>query len=235
MKIAIVDDEKTTTDLLGEYIQRFETEYKSSIETTIFFHPIDFLNKYRSDYDLVLMDIEMPGLNGIETAKELRRMDSNVVLIFITNMAQYAINGYEVDATDFIVKPVSYMDFALKIKKAIRYISQRQRAKITLETGDGILSISIPDIYYIEVVRHYLEYHTTQGVVKTRGVMKEVESVLKQYHFVRCNHGYLVNLKYVDALYNHTVRVAGDELIISRNKKNEFLMEFTRYVAGLKV
>ena len=233
MRIAVVDDEKKATDLIMKYIKRFGEENDSVMETRVYENPNDFLSAYRSDIDLVLMDIEMPGLNGIETARELRRMDPNVTLIFITNMAQYAINGYEVDAVDFVVKPVSYADFAMKIQKAMRYISQRQDAKVTVETSEGMVIVSISDIHYIEVVRHYLEYHTKHGIIRTRGVMKETEEALRGYHFVRCNHGYLVNLKYVYAISGNMVQVAGDELAISRNKKSEFLTEFTKYVAGM--
>lgn len=234
MKIAIVDDEKKATELIESYIEQFKKENRIRIETKVYRNPNDFLSDYRSDFDLILMDIEMPGLNGIETAKELRRMDPNVTLIFITNMAQYAIHGYEVDAVDFVVKPVSYADFAMKMQKAMRYVAQRQDDKLTLETVDGKITVAVSDIYYIEVVRHYLEFHTAHGMIKTRGVMKETEELLKDYHFARCNHGYLVNLKYVDALNGNIVQVAGEELTVSRNKKSEFLLEFTKYVGGIQ-
>lgn len=234
MKIAVIDDETKATNLIESYIKKFGEEHHQAMEIKVFHNPNDFLDQYRSDFDLILMDIEMPGLDGIQTARELRRMDPNVTLIFITNMAQYAINGYEVNAVDFIVKPVSYPDFAMKMQKALRYISQRQEKKLTLESADRKITISVMDIHYIEVLRHYLEYHTIHGVIKTRGVMKEVEELLKKYHFVRCNHGYLVNLKYVMALNGNIVQVAGEELIISRNKKNDFMIEFTKYVGGMR-
>jgi len=234
MKMAVVDDEKKATDLLDGYIKRFEIENNISIQVSVFHNPNDFLNNYSRDYDLVLMDIEMPGLDGIETARELRRMDSRVVLMFITNMAQYAISGYEVEAVDYVIKPVSYPDFALKIQKAKRYIDRNQDKKLTLNTQEGVTNLHVSDIYYIEVVSHYLIYHTVNGNYKVRGAMKEIEESLEKYHFVRSNHCYLINLKYVESIYGSCVKVGGDELQISRNKKNEFLMKFTRYVGGMQ-
>lgn len=234
MKLAVVDDEKKATDLLDSYIKRFTKENNIAVNVSVFHNPNDFLSNYSRDYDLVLMDIEMPGLNGIETAKELRRMDGRVVLMFITNMAQYAINGYEVEAIDFVIKPVSYPDFVLKIQKAMRYIARNQDKKLTLNTQEGVVHLYISDICYIEVIRHYLVYHTTGGDYTVRGVMKEIEESLNNYHFVRSNHCYLVNLKYVEAINGNIVKVSGYDLQISRNKKTEFLMEFTRYVGGMK-
>ncbi len=234
MKLAVIDDDKKTTELLNNYINRFKEENSMNITVSIFYNPNDFLMNYSRDYDLVLMDIEMPGLNGIETARELRRMDSRVVLMFITNMAQYAIHGYEVEAVDFVIKPVSYPDFVLKIKKAVRYIDRNKDEKMTLNTQDGLVHLYLSDIYYIEVIRHYLIYYTVSGNYTVRGVMKEVEENLSKYYFVRSNHCYLVNLKYVEAINGNLIRVAGDDLQISRNKKNEFLMKFTRYVGGIQ-
>lgn len=233
MKLAVVDDESRATDLLDGYIKKFQEENKINIKVSVFHNPNDFLNNYSGDYDLVLMDIEMPGLNGIETAKELRRMDSRVILMFITNMAQYAINGYEVEAIDFVVKPISYPDFSMKIKKAMRYIERNRDTKIVLNTADGVVNLFVSDIFYIEVMRHYLIYHTLHGEYTVRGVMKEAEEKFSEFHFVRSNHCYLVNLKYVESIVGSTLRVANQELQISRNKKNEFLMEFTRYMGGI--
>lgn len=233
MKLAVVDDESRATDLLDGYIKKFQEENKINIKVSVFHNPNDFLNNYSGDYDLVLMDIEMPGLNGIETAKELRRMDSRVILMFITNMAQYAINGYEVEAIDFVVKPISYPDFSMKIKKAMRYIERNRDTKIVLNTADGVVNLFVSDIFYIEVMRHYLIYHTLHGEYTVRGVMKEAEEKFSELHFVRSNHCYLVNLKYVESIVGSTLRVANQELQISRNKKNEFLMEFTRYMGGI--
>lgn len=233
MKVAVVDDEKKISDLLTGYMNQFSEENNLSLNVSVFHNPNDFLTEYTKDYDLILMDIEMPGLNGIETAKELRRMDKNVVLMFITNMAQYAINGYEVEAVDFVIKPVAYLDFAMKLQKAMRYIKRNTDSKIVLNTQDGIVHLNVSDVFYVEVIRHYLVYHTVNGEYTVRGVMKHTEKELSEFHFVRSNQCYLINLKYVESIYGSTVKVAGEELQMSRNKKNDVMLQFTRYVGGM--
>lgn len=234
MKIAVVDDNKKDRDLLASYINKFKDEKKIEITVVFFSNLHDFLKSYSHDYDLIIMDIEMPGLNGIETAKELRRMDSRVVLIFITNMIQYAINGYEVEAVDFVIKPITYGDFLIKIQKSLRYISRNTDKKITITTQDCVVNLYLSDICYIEVIRHYLVYHTVSGKYKVRGVMKKMEEELAEFNFVRSNHCYLINLKYVKPINGNTVKVLDDNLIISGNKKSDFLLSFTKYIGGIK-
>jgi len=233
MKVAIVDDDIKITKLLSEYVNKYEKLNNMIIKLSIFHNPNEFLSSYTKDYDLIIMDIEMPGLNGIETAKELRQIDASVVLIFVTNMAQYAIQGYEVEAIDYVIKPISYADFTLKIQKAIRYIERNHDKKIAINSQDGVVNIKVSDICYIEIVRHYLIYHTVFGEYTVRGVMKETEKNLENYHFIRTNHCYLVNLKYVSAIKGNMVKVGKDELPISRNKKKTFMVAFTRYMGGM--
>lgn len=233
MKIAIVDDEKQMTQLIESYLLRYSKERNTHFKVDIFNNPLEFLSTYTGDYDLILMDIQMPGLNGIETAKELRRIDASVVLMFITNMMQYAIHGYEVDAIDFVVKPISYGDFVLKMQKASRYVDRNKNKKISLNTTEGIVQLDVTDIHYVEVIRHDLIYHTVHGQYKVRGSLREAEKALLDFHFTRSNHCYLVNLKYVEAVSGNLLRVAGEELVMSRNKKNDVLLEFAKYVGGL--
>lgn len=233
MKIAIVDDEKQMTHLIESYLLRYSKERNTHFKVDIFNNPLEFLSNYTGDYDLILMDIQMPGLNGIETAKELRCIDASVVLMFITNMMQYAIHGYEVDAIDFVVKPISYGDFVLKMQKASRYVDRNKNKKISLNTSEGIVQLDVTDIHYVEVIRHDLIYHTVHGQYKVRGSLREAEKALLDFHFTRSNHCYLVNLKYVEAVSGNLLRVAGEELVMSRNKKNDVLLEFAKYVGGL--
>jgi DNA-binding LytR/AlgR family response regulator len=234
MKIAIVDDVERETALLEQYVNRYADENQLTVTSMVFQNPMEFLNRYASDYDLVLLDVEMPGMNGIEVAKDIRRMDGRVVIMFITNMAQYAINGYEVNALDYVLKPVTYADFVLKMKKAERYIQRNEDYRLTLEMPDGIVTLYISDLIYVEVERHYLIYNTVHGKYRARGSMKAIEEKLLLHRFLKCNRCYLVNLKYVEAVNGQDLRVGGEELPISRNKKNEVLQAFARYVGGLQ-
>ena len=153
--------------------------------------------------------------------------------MFITNMSQYALHGYDVEAIDYVIKPLGYQEFALKMKKAMRYMGRHEKKQMMLQTTDGIQPVAIEDILYVEVIRHYLQYHTTGQVYEVRGAMKEAEEELERYHFVRCNQSYLVNLAKVACLHGNTVTVGSDQLPISRNKKTAFVDALTRYIGGM--
>ena len=119
------------------------------------------------------------------------------------------------------------------MKKAMRYMGRHEKKQMMLQTVEGMQPIAIDDILYVEVIRHYLQYHTKAHVYEVRGAMKEVESQLSQYHFVRCNQSYLVNLAKVQCIQGNNVVVGHDELPISRNKKASFVDALTRYIGGM--
>ncbi|MBQ7227952.1 MAG: response regulator transcription factor [Clostridia bacterium] len=193
---------------------------------------MDFISDYKPIYDVVLMDIEMPMMNGMETARKLREKGDKAPLIFITNMQQYAVNGYEVDAIGFMLKPVTYFSFALKLKKAVLTVMGSKNNFIALTFKDGIKKIYIEDIYYVEVYKHRLLWHLTDDVFEANGTMKDVENMLAGKDFARCNHCWLVNLEHVRQVKKESVFVGEDELLISRNKRKEFMDALTRFLTG---
>lgn len=233
MKIAIVDDEWSMTRQIEAFLERFQAENPVAVTVRVFHDAASFLAEYDENYDLVLLDVEMPGMNGIEAAKAIRGRDGRVSIMFITNMAQYAIHGYEVEAVDYVLKPLGYQDFAMKMKKALRYIERDASRQLVLDTTDGKRAVKVSDIVYVEVIRHYLNFHTDAGVYEVRGVMREWEDRLCRYHFARCSQSYLVNLARVRSVQGNKCLAGGAELPLSRNRKNEFIQAFTRYVGGM--
>lgn len=234
-KVAVVEDDKKSQSLLSSFIDRYAKENGASIQIEIFDDGVNFLEKYSPDFDVVFMDIEMPALNGIDTAKELRILDEYVVLIFVTNMSQYAINGYEVNALDFVLKPISYFSFSLKIKKALSYSLRQKNDGICLKTTEGPVKLRTADIYFLETDKHYIIIHTSRGDYKMRASMTETEEIFKNKSFARGNASYLVNLAYVSKIKKDTVLVGEWELSVSRARKTPFFNALTRYTGGNKI
>lgn len=163
----------------------------------------------------------------------MREIDNNITLIFVTNMAQYAIRGYEVGATDFIVKPVHYYDFRLKLERAVSHIDMQTQQKISIKIDDSIKCVRAGDIMYVEVIKHKLVFHTVNETLETYGTLKQVEAVLSGANFVRCNQCYLVNLGYVNGAKGFTVTVDNDELTISRSNKKAFFQKLNKFLGGV--
>lgn len=234
INVAIIEDEKTASDLLCSYFERFTKEHGEEFRTVCFDNPIAFLANYSSNYELVMMDIELPDMNGMNAAHKMREIDKSVSLIFVTNMAQYAINGYEVGASDFIVKPVSYYDFALKLERALEKIKSRTEKRIMIPVEDAIKCVAAADIRYVEVIKHTVTYHTTDGDYETYGTLKKIESELLTAGggFAKCNNCYLVNLRYVTSVKGHSVFLGSEELQISHPKKREFIKALNNYLGG---
>ena len=126
----------------------------------------DFLRQYETENG--------EAFDGMSAAEEIRKIDTEVVIIFITNMAQYAIRGYAVDALDYVLKPVSYFAFSQRLNRAISRMKKRETKMIMVNIKGGTVRINIANIYYIESQGHTLILHTILGDYETTGVMKDV-------------------------------------------------------------
>ena len=230
IQIAIVEDEPLFVQQLREYLLRYEKERGKPIEISVFTDGEDIVEGYRGAYDIILMDIQMRFMDGMTAAEKIRKLDHEVIIMFITNMIQYAVRGYEVDAMDYVVKPVEYFAFSQKLDKAIGRMKKPVSVSISVPTEDGLQKLSPFDIYYIESQGHYARYKTAKGEFLSRASLKELEDAMKEYGLFRCGKGYLVNLKHVDGISGNDCMVSGDRVPVSRNKKKEFMELLIRYM-----
>jgi DNA-binding LytR/AlgR family response regulator len=231
--VAIAEDEPTCAEQLRQYLNRFGAEENVQFEIETFSDGLELLEHYRPDWDVLLMDIEMPNLDGMTAAKKIRETDSSILIVFITNMAKYAIKGYEVDAMDFVLKPVSYFAFSMKMRKALRHNKANRQACLVFPWEDGIQKIYSDEIYYVEIADHWLKIHTEQGVFSKLGTLKEMEAQLRDCHFAKCNKCYLVNLRHISHVRGNMVTLEdGSELQISRPRRKEFQLEIMNYYGG---
>lgn len=230
LRVAIVEDEDAAAGQLERCLAQFSASSGQECSSVRFPDAVAFLEEYQPVYDLVFMDIKMPGMDGMAAARRLREMDGVTLLIFVTNMVQYAVNGYEVDALDFIVKPVRYPSFEMKLRRALQVLRMKRGSEVLISL-DGVVKV-LPSvtIRYIEVMNHDLTYHTEEGVFRTRGKLGAVEQQLPAESFFRCSVSYLVNLRYVTQVSSDTVWVAGDELPVSRSRRKELMSAIAAYL-----
>lgn len=232
LQITIVDDESDERENLKEYCKRFLSEKKQQYSLFCFSSAEEYLAAHIRQ-DIIIFDVDMPGMNGIEAAKRVREIDSDVIILFVTKIAQYAINGYEVDAIDYVLKPLSYFDFVLKMEKIMKRLAKGKSFTLTLDTVDGIRPFSVAKIYYVDVMLHYINIHTDEGVFKARGSMRDIEKALSVYFFARCHKSYVVNLKHVRTIRPAEVELSNGEVLpLGRTQKENFMQEYVRYVKG---
>lgn len=234
IRIAIVEDEELYAKELTEFLHRYEREEGEVFEISVFADGDQIVERYRSQFDLILMDIEMKLMDGMTAAEEIRRVDSEVVIIFITNMTQYAIRGYAVDALDYILKPVSYFAFSQRLSRAIGRMKKRESAVIMVNIKGGVTRLNVSNIFYVESQGHTLILHTILGNYETSGTMKEMEQKLEGMNFCRGNKGYLINLQHVDGVQDGCAEVRGEQLVLSRARRKEFMEELTKYWGNMR-
>ncbi len=258
IRIAIVEDEKENRKLLREYLDNFAAEKGEKLFVTEFIDGVQIAFDHTGEFDLIFLDIEMPGMNGMDAAEKLREKDENVMLIFVTNMAQYALKGYEVQAFDYVLKPLSYKSFSIKFARALKEIKSRGAGgrQIALQNKDGLHRINVSDIRYVEVMNHDLIYHLgrvsipekdsgkndrarerqlpfdSEKTLELRGTLKEAAAELEDFGFLQCSSSYLVNPEFISSVQGNELLVDGTRLPISRGRKKEVLEKLADFIAG---
>lgn len=164
----------------------------------------------------------MAFMNGMSAAQRIREVDPDVELIFITNMPQYAIQGYKVNALDYMLKPISYFSFTETMNKALKRIGNSEKKYVVVATKGGKMKLDISSICYVEVLDHLLLYHTVDGIYEARGTLKDTLGQLDE-RFFSCSRSFVVNLDYVEHYRGNDLTVNGDILAMSRGRRNAFL------------
>ncbi len=238
MKIAVVEDDKGDRDLLLSHIRKYGEEKSLGFVVDEFDNPVPFLNTFSNDYDIVFLDIKMPMMNGMDCAKEIRKKDSEVIIIFITSLAQYALIGYEVEALDYVIKPINYSEFVIKFSRAVSKARKNTGKTIVLSSKGNKTAIDENEIIYAESRGHKLYIKTVSHEYEIYESLSKFEQKLSPNLFAKCNSCYIVNLKYVIKIAGFDVTVGTPEggtdvLQISQPKKKDFQKAFVKYKEGV--
>ena len=228
LRIAIVEDDRRYSEQLEGHLKRYAAESGVEMQITYFSDGMDIAEEYKPVWDLIFLDIEMPLLDGMSAAERIRSFDTEVLMIFVTNLAKYAIRGYGVSALDYVLKPMSYESFYLKMDKAVHILRKRDEKSVILNLDGEAVKLPLADIQYVEVADHRLFYHTKNRTYHSFQSLRELEEQFGS-GFARCNHCYLVNLRHVTGVKDDCVLVGEEKLKISRPKKKEFMQKLSDY------
>lgn len=234
IRVAVVEDEEVYVSQIVGYLRRYEEEKKEELQITVYRDGDGITAVYKAQFDIIFMDIQMKFVDGMTAAEEIRKIDAEVIIIFITNMTQYAIRGYEVGALDYIVKPVHYFAFAQKLGRAVERMKKRHARHIIVTVKGGVRRLESSDVYYVESQGHNLIFHLKDEDVISSSTMKSVEEELRKLNFSRGNKCYLINLEHVEGVKDKCAIVRGRELLLSRSGLKSFMQDLTRYWGEVK-
>ena len=230
-KIAIVEDEQKVAAAMTDLIKKHSEKNGVAVKCIYFPDAEKLLDGYPADYDVIFFDIKLPGMNGMQAAEKIREVDNKAIIVFVTNMRQYAIKGYCVNALDFIVKPVEELAFDTLLDKALRILRARGASDtIVLKTPAGYHRVNLSGLFYVDIQKHKLTFHTSDGNIEAWGILSNIEKMLPQDRFYKINSCYVINMQYVQSIDGDSVVVGHDELKIARTRKRSFIDSYTAYL-----
>ena len=232
VNVAIVEDSKEDLENCLSLLDQYSKEKNVSFDIQTFESGDAFLMRFKSQYDFIILDINLSAMNGIDVARTIRSKDEEVVIMFATNLAKYATKGYEVDAIDFVLNPLTYASFYLRLERVMKKLNKNPDSFLVVPSEGGFNKINLSDVLYVEVISHDIIFHMQNNDnITTSGTLKRYEEKLKDHWFIRCNSCYLVNARKIKRVEKLDIQLVNDEVIaISHPKKKSFMESFKRFV-----
>lgn len=232
-KLIICDDEPDMCAHLRELLDRFSEECGIRFQTEECHSGKELLDSLTIDTDIVLLDIRMEPMSGMQAARAIREKNHDVCIIFITTMTQYAMEGYSVHAFGFIKKPVRYAQFRLQMLDSVRLLKSRVHETIMLKTGGQTYNPDIRTIQYFEIFGHDIHVVLEDGGFTFYGTLTDIEKELSEKYFYRCHKSYLINLRFVSQiLSNEVILRDGKRIPVSKYRRKGLLDSFAKYMGG---
>lgn len=234
IKIAICDDEPQALRQVDTYLRKFESETSLTLDTYFFSDSSELVRSVPRDINILLLDIAMGEMSGIEAARQLRKENTDFFLFFITSNTQFALEGYSVHAYAFLEKPLLYDQLKVHLLDAISKIKKTNAPAIKIKTTNALLVVPCTDIVFFEVYGHVSVVVLQNGNrITSNTPLGEFEKNLRLHSFFRCHKSYLINLRSIYAIRDtDVVMVDGSVVPVSRNRRTAFLLAFHEAIGG---
>lgn len=231
--IVICDDDKTTRDQLCAYTEQMSNLTGKQFQVTCFASGEELLSQFPPDTDILLLDIQMGAISGMDAARSLRVRCRNLCVIFITSQVQYALEGYTVHAFGFLRKPIRFGSFRQQMADALTMLSMRQGCTVTLKTAGETYQLNCNEIYYIESSGHTVTIALQEEKQKYNTDLGLVEEQLRNHGFCRCHKSLLINFRYIQKIGQSDILMCNGEILpLSRRRRKEFVSAFSQYIGG---
>jgi len=231
IRIAIVEDEPEQVNLICSLLKQYRQESGYNLSIHTFSDGDEFLDEFSPGaYHILLLDIQMKRIDGLTAARKARSQDGRVIIIFITNIVQYAVQGYSVQALDFLVKPVSFTSLAPKMNLAIDSLKKRESETVQIKTGSGFLVLDLNEITCVELLSRKLFIHTLTEDFQCNETLQGIEEKIADPRFFRCHSAFLVNLRHVKRVDKSIALVGDRQVPISRHRYKGLMDSLTSYL-----
>lgn len=233
MKIAICDDNKAVVNSVRNALMQCK-ESVSQINIDEFYSGESLLDYYSrgGKYDLIFLDIQMEEIDGINTAFKLKKIQKDVMLIFLTGHSIYVKEAFSVQAFQYLTKPVKQEEIIKEFKRAVEHYKVNH-TRYKIEDKHSTVYVEINNIIYMEVRNHMISIYTDKGEYIMKGKLKDEEDRLKKYDFIRCHQGYLVNMDWIQAINEDNILLkTGFRIPMSRRMRKTVINVFSNYIVG---
>ncbi len=239
IKIAVCDDDIFLLKKIASLIEQFCTEFNREIMYTVFQSPLELLAEFEKGmrWEVLFLDVIMPGGNGINVAREIRQYDHNVKIIFLTESSEFAVESYTVGAYYYQLKPISKEKFYGLLNEVAFEYEKAQQCSLILRCKSGITRIDLKKLEYCEVIGRTLVFHLGNGkVLESSGSLDELYSKLTQYdNFLRPHRSFLVNMEYIQNISGRTIILDSlVEIPIPHGKCSEVKNKYLEYAFSRK-
>lgn len=233
INIGICEDELhyrvNIKDMLGDILSTYSINYKiyefSSGE--------ELLSNYPKDLDILIMDIQMKIINGMDTARKIREFDQNLEIIFMTSFSEFMQEGYEVKAYRYILKPISERKISRNILPCINEIMKKKNNYLTINVKNYVDRIKIDSIVYIETDRPNILIYTNDNKYTTKMSISKIDKILREHGFFRCHNSYIVNLKLVESMNSNALKIGEKYIPISKYRVKELKLALTNILGDI--
>lgn len=229
IKIAVCDDEAAMCEQIQQMTAQVLGRGREPFEMIHYLNPQDLLAD-PSHLDLLFLDIQMPGVNGVELARRLRARGSDCAIIFVTVLEDRMLDAFEVEAVDYLCKPVDPERLERTLKRVLKRWKDTAEKSLFIQTKTWSRNVKVRDIYYCEVINRKIYLHTESGVIEYYGRLKETERQLGS-SFIKCHRSYLVNLHHLQEYRDGTITLEnGARVPVSRNQQQALMEGMMQYM-----
>ena len=231
IRIAILDEKREDALKLKRILLGEGKATIGQADIVWFDSVIDFFEQYRADFDLIFLETDFSYASGMGVARRIRQLDARALLVFVSATLAEAAAGYKVSATDFLKKPLCKESVCGALSRAAPFLSRTEIDRsLVVRTASGLQRIMVSDLYYVDVCRHKLTFHTAGDSFECWGTLSGVAQLLPSDEFFRPNNYLLVNLLHVKGVRGDSVCVGAEDLKISRQRRSDFMITFERFL-----